>query len=255
MAVILTYNVNGVRAALKKDFNGWLKATNADVICLQEIKANVEQFDESVFTDLGYNCYWNSAEKKGYSGVAILTKQKPIHIEYGCGIKDIDFEGRFIRVDFENYSVMSIYFPSGSSGEVRQEFKIYFLDKFQTYIDELKQTIPNLVLCGDYNICHQAIDIHNPTRNKKTSGFLPEERKWMTDFLSSGFVDPFRHLNKDPHNYSWWSYRARAREKNLGWRIDYQMISESLLSKLKRSQILSSAIHSDHCPVLLELED
>ena len=165
MAVILTYNVNGVRAALKKDFNGWLKATNADVICLQEIKANVEQFDESVFTDLGYNCYWNSAEKKGYSGVAILTKQKPKHIEYGCGIKDIDFEGRFIRVDFENYSVMSIYFPSGSSGEVRQEFKIYFLDKFQTYIDELKQTIPNLVLCGDYNICHQAIDIQNP--NKK----------------------------------------------------------------------------------------
>ena len=150
---------------------------------------------------------------------------------------------------------MSVYFPSGSSGVVRQEFKIYFLDKFQTYIDELKQTIPNLVLCGDYNICHQAIDIHNPTRNKKTSGFLPEEREWMTDFLSSGFVDPFRHLNKDPHNYSWWSYRARAREKNLGWRIDYQIISESLLSKLKRSQILSSAIHSDHCPVLLELED
>ena len=255
MSVILTYNVNGIRAALRKDFDKWLKSVDADVICLQEIKANVEQFDESVFTNLGYNCYWNSAEKKGYSGVAILTKQKPKHIEYGCGIEDIDFEGRFIRVDFETHSVMSIYFPSGSSGDLRQEFKMYFLDKFQTYIDALKNKIPNLILCGDYNICHQSIDIHNPTRNKNTSGFLPEERQWVTDFLSAGFIDPFRHLNKEPHNYTWWSYRANARVKNLGWRIDYQMISQSLLPKLKRCQILNHAKHSDHCPVLVEITD
>jgi len=255
MSVILTYNVNGIRASLKKDFDKWLKSVNADVICLQEIKANPEQFDESVFTNLGYYCYWNPAEKKGYSGVAILTKQKPKHIEYGCGINDIDFEGRFIRVDFETYSVMSIYFPSGSSGDIRQEFKMYFLDKFQTYIDELKKEYPNLILCGDYNICHQAIDIHNPLRNKNTSGFLAEERQWVTDFLSSGFIDPFRHLNKEPHNYTWWSYRSNARSKNLGWRIDYQMISNSLLLKLKRCQILNQAKHSDHCPVLLEIID
>ena len=255
MSVILTYNVNGIRASLKKDFDKWLKSVNADVICLQEIKANPDQFDESVFTNLGYYCYWNPAEKKGYSGVAILTKQKPKHIEYGCGINDIDFEGRFIRVDFETYSVMSIYFPSGSSGDIRQEFKMYFLDKFQTYIDELKKEYPNLILCGDYNICHQAIDIHNPLRNKNTSGFLAEERQWVTDFLSSGFIDPFRHLNKEPHNYTWWSYRSNARSKNLGWRIDYQMISNSLLLKLKRCQILNQAKHSDHCPVLLEIID
>ena len=150
---------------------------------------------------------------------------------------------------------MSIYFPSGSSGDVRQEYKIYFLDKFQRYIDELKKEIPNLILCGDYNICHQSIDIHNPQRNKNTSGFLPEEREWISNFLRSGFIDPFRHLNKEPHNYTWWSYRANARAKNLGWRIDYQMISQQLLPKLKRSQILSSAKHSDHCPVLLLLKD
>mgnify|MGYP001163736864 FL=1 len=255
MSVILTYNINGIRAALRKDFDNWLQSTNADIICLQEIKANTNQFDESVFLDLGYHCYWHSSQKKGYSGVAILCKNKPKHIEYGCGIEDIDFEGRIIRVDFKEYSVMSVYFPSGSSGDIRQEFKMYFLDQFQSYVNELRKEIPNLILCGDYNICHQAIDIHNPVRLKNTSGFLPEERQWVSDFLSTGFIDPFRYLNKDPHHYTWWSYRANARAKNLGWRIDYQMISKTLLSKLKRCQILSSAVHSDHCPVLLEIED
>jgi len=255
MSVILTYNINGIRAALKKDFDKWLYSTNADVICLQEIKANVDQFDESIFKDLGYHCFWNSAMKKGYSGVAILSKESPLNVEYGCGIDDIDEEGRFIRVDFKGYSVMSIYFPSGSSGPIRQEFKMLFLERFQNYINELKQTIPNLILCGDYNICHQAIDIHNPVRLKNTSGFLPEERQWLTHFLSTGFVDTFRYLNKEPHNYTWWSYRANARIKNLGWRIDYQMVSRSIIHRIKRCQILSSAIHSDHCPVLLEIVD
>ena len=255
MSVILTYNVNGIRAALRKDFDKWLQSTNADVICLQEIKANPDQFDETIFQDLGYNCFWNPAKKKGYSGVAILTKEMPKHIEYGCGIEDIDFEGRFLRVDFELYSVMSIYFPSGSSGNLRQVFKMYFLEKFQNYIDQLKKSTPNLILCGDYNICHESIDIHNPQRNKKTSGFLPEEREWITNFLLSGFIDSFRSLNKDPHNYTWWSYRSNSRSKNLGWRIDYQMISEKLEPKIIRSQILSSAIHSDHCPILIEIKD
>ena len=251
---ILTYNVNGIRAALRKDFSSWLKAVNPDIICLQEIKANPEQFEASVFTDLGYHCFWNPAEKKGYSGVAILTKTKPQHVEYDCGIKEIDFEGRILRADFDRFSVMSAYFPSGSSGDMRQEFKMKFLTQFQNYVNVLKKDFPNLVISGDYNICHKAIDIHNPQRNKNTSGFLPEEREWMSEFIASGFTDSFRHLNPEPHNYSWWSYRANARAKNLGWRIDYNMISENLLSNLSRSAILSQAHHSDHCPVLVELE-
>ena len=251
---ILTYNVNGIRAALRKDFSSWLKAVNPDIICLQEIKANPEQFEASVFTDLGYHCFWNPAEKKGYSGVAILTKTKPQHVEYDCGIEEIDFEGRILRADFDRFSVMSAYFPSGSSGDMRQEFKMKFLTQFQNYVNVLKKDFPNLVISGDYNICHKAIDIHNPQRNKNTSGFLPEEREWMSEFIASGFTDSFRHLNPEPHNYSWWSYRGNARSKNLGWRIDYNMISENLLSNLSRSAILSQAHHSDHCPVLVELE-
>ena len=251
---ILTYNVNGIRAALRKDFSSWIKAVNPDIICLQEIKANPDQFKASVFTDLGYHCFWNPAEKKGYSGVAILTKTKPQHVEYDCGIDEIDFEGRILRADFDRFSVMSAYFPSGSSGDMRQEFKMKFLTQFQNYVNVLKKDFPNLVISGDYNICHKAIDIHNPQRNKNTSGFLPEEREWMSEFIASGFTDSFRHLNPEPHNYSWWSYRANARAKNLGWRIDYNMISENLLSNLSRSAILSQAHHSDHCPVLVELE-
>ncbi len=254
MVKILTYNVNGIRAALRKDFASWLKATNPDVLCLQEIKANSEQFDESIFTDLGYHCFWNSAEKKGYSGVAILTKTKPQHVEYGCGIEQIDFEGRILRADFDGFSVMSAYFPSGSSGDLRQAFKMKFLNQFQTYINALKKDFPKLIISGDYNICHKAIDIHNSQRNKNTSGFLPEEREWMSGFIASGFVDSFRSLNPEPHNYSWWSYRANARAKNLGWRIDYNMISKNLLAHLSRSAILSQAFHSDHCPVLVELD-
>lgn len=254
MAVILTYNINGIRAALKKDLDSWIDSSKADIVCLQEIKAKPEQFNVEVFNKLGFECFINSAEKPGYSGVAILSKIKPKNVEYGCGIDKIDFEGRVIRADYDNYSVMSVYFPSGSN-PLRQAFKIEFLDLFYDYIQELKKTIPNLIISGDYNICHTAIDIHNPQRNKNTSGFLPEERDWVTKFIASGFVDSFRHLNTEPHNYSWWSYRANSRIKNLGWRIDYNMISESLLPNLNRSVILSQAVHSDHCPVLVEIID
>tara|TARA_B110000467_G_C18237443_1_gene432449 strand:+ start:120 stop:884 length:765 start_codon:yes stop_codon:yes gene_type:complete len=254
MAVILTYNINGIRAALKKDLDSWIDSSKADIVCLQEIKAKPEQFNVEAFNKLGFECFINSAEKPGYSGVAILSKLKPKNVEYGCGIEKIDFEGRVIRADYDNYSVMSVYFPSGSN-PLRQAFKMEFLDLFYDYIQELKKTIPNLIISGDYNICHTAIDIHNPQRNKNTSGFLPEERDWVTKFIASGFVDSFRHLNTEPHNYSWWSYRANSRVKNLGWRIDYNMISESLLPNLNRSVILSQAVHSDHCPVLVEIID
>ena len=212
-----------------------------------------EQFDKQVFNDIGLNSYIHSANKKGYSGVAILSKKEPKNIEYGCGIEIIDFEGRIIRADYDGFSVMSVYFPSGSSGDIRQEFKFKFLKLFEDYVESLKKTIPNLIICGDYNICHKSIDIHNPTRNKNTSGFLPEERDWVSKFISSGFIDSFRINNSEPHNYTWWSYRANARVKNLGWRIDYIMLAKELLPNFKRSVILSQAKHSDHCPVLLEL--
>ena len=251
---ILTYNVNGIRSALSKGLDNWVSNSDADIICLQEIKAKPMQFDNESFNNLGYHCFINSAEKPGYSGVAILSKVYPNHIEFGCGIEKIDSEGRIIRADFDGYSVMSVYFPSGSN-PLRQDFKMEFLDLFFNYINELKMSIPNLIISGDYNICHAEIDIHNPQRNKKSSGFLPEERQWMSKLISIGFIDSFRYLNNEPHNYSWWSYRAQARAKNLGWRIDYNMISDTLLPKLKRAAILSKARHSDHCPVLVEFAD
>ncbi|KKO91261.1 exodeoxyribonuclease III [Sphingobacterium sp. Ag1] len=251
---IVTYNVNGLRAALKKDWLGWLKTVNADVICLQEIKATPDQIPEiALLEQMGYEHYWYPAQKKGYSGVALFTRITPKHIEYGCGHEDYDFEGRIIRADFDQVSVMSTYFPSGTTGDVRQDFKYRFLADFQLYSDKLLIEKPNLVVCGDYNICHRAIDIHNPKSNANSSGFLPEEREWMENFINSGYIDSFRHLNPDPHHYSWWSYRAGARAKNLGWRIDYNMVSKPLAEKIKSSSIMPDAVHSDHCPVLLEL--
>jgi len=250
---IITYNVNGIRSALSKGLIDWMKSEGPDILCLQEIKANPDQVGLLEFEELGYHLYWYPAQKKGYSGVAIFTKHKPKHIEYGCGDELYDFEGRVIRVDFDDYSVMSVYHPSGSSGDERQAFKMKWLDFFQKYINELKKKIPNLVLCGDYNICHKAIDIHNPKSNANTSGFLPEEREWMEQFINNGFIDSFRHFNQNPHQYSWWSYRAGSRGKNLGWRIDYNLVTGGMKHRLKHAAILSDIIHSDHCPVLLEL--
>jgi exodeoxyribonuclease III len=251
---ILTYNVNGIRSAISKGFVDWLKATNADMICLQEVKAEENQIEKAFFEDLGYHINWFSAEKKGYAGVAILTKIKPTKIVHGCGIEIYDREGRVLRTDFEDFSLMSVYMPSGSSGDERQEFKMQWLSDFQGYINDLTKTVPNLIISGDYNICHQAIDIHNPKSNANSSGFLPEEREWMEGFLNNGFIDTFRHFNKEPHHYSWWSYRAGARGKNLGWRIDYNCATESMRERLVRSSILPEAKHSDHCPVLLEID-
>jgi exodeoxyribonuclease III len=249
---IVSYNINGIRAVLKKDFEAWVKAVKPEVLCLQEIKALKEQVDLSAFEELGYHIYWQPAEKMGYSGVAILSKKKPLHVEHGCGEWKYDVEGRVLRADFEKLSVLTTYMPSGSSDE-RQAFKMEWLEFFHHYVQELKKEKPHLVINGDFNICHQAIDIHNPIANFYTPGFTPEERAWFSHFLSLGFIDTFRHFNKNPHHYSWWSYRAGARRKNLGWRIDYQLASLSLESKLFRCIHLSEAHHSDHCPVLLEL--
>lgn len=251
---IITYNVNGIRAAMGKGLIDWMKATDPDVLCVQEIKANPEQVGVFEFEELGYKHYWYPAQKKGYSGVAIFSKTEPKKVVYGCGIKEYDDEGRVLRADYDNFSIMSVYHPSGSSGDDRQAFKMKWLKDFQDYINGLKKTNPKLVVSGDFNICHKAIDIHNPVSNANTSGFLPEEREWMEQFIQSGFVDTFRHFNQEPHQYSWWSYRANARSKNLGWRIDYNMATNNLKDSLKRSVILPEAMHSDHCPVLLEID-
>lgn len=249
---IISYNVNGIRAAIKKDFVLWLTAAAPDVLCLQETKALKEQVDTGLFEEAGYQHYWFSAEKKGYSGVAILCKETPKEVVYGTGIEHMDKEGRVLRVDFEACSVMSLYLPSGTNA-ARLDHKFQFMDDFQAYIDTLKQDHPKLVICGDYNICHEAIDIHDPVRNKNVSGFLPEERAWLDHFLNQGFIDSFRYLNTEPHNYSWWSYRANARANNKGWRIDYALVSSPLEKNIARAYILPEAHHSDHCPVGVEL--
>ena len=251
---IVSYNVNGIRAAIRKGFLSWLAEENPDMVCLQEVKASLDQIDTNDFTVLGYHVYWMDAtSKKGYSGVAILTKQEPRHVEYGCGYDIYDREGRVIRADFDMFSLVSVYMPSGTMGDERQRFKMQWLDDFYQYVDHLKQDKERLIISGDYNICHRAIDIHDPVRNKNSSGFLPEEREWISRFIESGFVDTFRHFNDKPGQYSWWSYRAGARSKNLGWRIDYHMATDNLKEHLTGAAILPSVMHSDHCPVVLTL--
>ena len=236
---IISYNVNGIRAAIKKGFLEWLKAANPDIICIQETKANKEQVPSEGFDLAGYPYqYWFSAQKKGYSGVAIFCKEKPNHIEYGTGIETMDFEGRNLRVDFDNVSVMSMYLPSGTN-QARLDFKFNYMAQIQDYLINLKKQIPNLIVCGDYNICHEAIDIHNP-KMKGVSGFLPEEREWIGNFIENGFIDSFRHLNKEPHHYSWWSYRANSRANNKGWRIDYNMVSLPLKDAISRAFIYNA---------------
>ena len=250
---IISYNVNGIRAALKKGFIDWLLAANPDVVCIQETKAHKEQLDLTVFEEAGYPFhYWFSAQKKGYSSVAILSKTKPNHVEYGTGIASMDFEGRNLRLDFDDVSIMSLYLPSGTN-DARLDFKLNYMAEFQEYINDLKKEIPNLIICGDYNICHEDIDIHNP-KMKGVSGFLPIEREWIGKFIDSGFIDTFRHFSSAPHNYSWWSYRANARNNNKGWRIDYCMASKPLKERLQRAYILPEAKHSDHCPIGVEIE-
>ena len=251
---IISYNVNGIRAAISKGFIEWLQHSNPDVICLQEIKATEDQVPFLDIEMAGYPYqYYYPATKKGYSGVAILSKIKPNNIVFGTGIEHMDFEGRNVRVDFDDLSVMSLYLPSGTNID-RLNHKFMFMDDFQNYVNELKKEIPNLVICGDYNICHKAIDIHDPVRNANVSGFLPQERDWLDQFIKNGFVDSFRFFNDQPDNYSWWSYRAGARGNNKGWRIDYCLVSETLKEKLKRAYILPEAKHSDHCPVVVEIE-
>ena len=254
---IISYNVNGIRSAMKKGLLEWVQAAQPDVLCLQEIKANEEQILEEIklFSEIGYLSYWHSAQKKGYSGVAVLSRKQPVKIEFGTGIDYIDNEGRVLRIDFDGISIISVYVPSGTNMD-RLDFKMQFCHDFLNYIKELEKEYPNLVICGDYNICHEAIDIWDPVRNAKVSGFLPMEREWLSQYLKEcDLIDSFRYFVKEPHHYSWWSQRfPSVRLENKGWRIDYNMVSRSLENKMLRAAILPEAKHSDHCPVLVELD-
>lgn len=251
---IISYNVNGIRAAQSKGLAQWLATENPDIIGFQEIKAMRDQVDVTEFEALGYEHYWFPAEKKGYSGVAVFTKIKPDLVVNGMGHELFDAEGRVIRLDFGDWTLLNCYFPSGTSGDVRQEAKYEFLDYFEKWVAELRKSRPKLAIMGDYNIAHTEIDIHDPKGNKDSSGFLPEERAWMTKWFENGFVDSFRKTNPDLKKYSWWSFRFNARSNNKGWRIDYISLSEPLATSLKSCDLLNDAVHSDHCPVVVELK-
>jgi exodeoxyribonuclease III len=252
---IISYNVNGIRAAIKKGFFDWLKTDPADIICLQETKASQGDVDVKQLEAMGYHHHWFSAQKKGYSGVAIFSKTKPDEVILGNGNAVSDDEGRVLQMDFGDIRLINAYFPSGTSGDLRQEFKYGWLKDFHEYLNELKKTKKKIILTGDYNIAHHEIDIHDPKGNKKSSGFLPEERQWMTDFLSGGWVDTFREFHKEPHRYSWWSQRfPSVRLNNKGWRIDYITVTEPLRKQLLDAEIYPDVKHSDHCPVYLELK-
>ncbi len=249
---IVSYNVNGIRAACTKGLLQWIKEFDADIYCFQELKANKEDIDIAAFEALGYHCYWYSAQKKGYSGVGIITKQKPTKVIYGCGLEKADYEGRVLQLKFDDVHLINTYFPSGSSGDERQDYKMEFLNE---YLHTFKKQIEtsNVIIAGDYNICHKTIDIHDPVSNKNSSGFLPEERAWMDSFFATGMTDSFRKINQNPHQYSWWSFRANARNNNKGWRIDYINVSTSLENKITHAAIHPDVKHSDHCPVVLEI--
>lgn len=252
---IVSYNVNGIRAALKKGILDWVKEENPEIFCIQESKSQEEQLDPSHFEKLGYHAYWHSAEKKGYSGVVTWSKIKADTVEEGAGMPIYDSEGRILRTDFGDLSIVNAYFPSGSSSEERHNFKMQFLHDLQPWFEALLEKRQKLIVLGDYNIVRLDIDIHNPQRKDNPSGFRPGEREWLKNWFENGFNDALRYLYPEKEDeYSWWSYRAGARKKNLGWRIDYISVSDKLSGDIKTARHGYEAVHSDHAPVILELK-
>lgn len=251
---IISYNVNGIRAATNKGILEWLATEDPDIICFQETKAQPDQIDFAPIEALGYKHHWHSAEKKGYSGVATFSKQEPDNVVIGTGMEKYDREGRVLRTDYGDWTLLNCYFPSGTSGEERQGFKYVFLDDFFNWIAELKKERQKIIVVGDYNIAHANIDIHSPKTNQKSSGFLPEERAWMTKWFESGFTDAFRQVHPEKVEYSWWSLRFNSRASNKGWRIDYQSVTDNLKEKVLDVRHIGDAKHSDHCPVWMKID-
>lgn len=250
---IYSWNVNGIRAILKKGFMQWFREVSPDILCLQETKASVDQLGDEIVNPEGYGSGWNSAERKGYSGVVTFSKKKPVKVHYGMGIDRFDNEGRIVRHEFKGFDLLNIYFPNGTSGPDRLRFKLDFYDAFLKHCEGLREKGKKLIICGDLNTAHKAIDLKNPKANEKNSGFLPVEREWVDKFIAHGYVDTFRVFNQEPDQYSWWTYRAGARKRNIGWRLDYFFVTEDLMKRVKSSVITPEVMGSDHCPVGLEI--
>lgn len=249
---ILSWNVNGLRAVYKKGFLNWIESEVPDILCLQETKANEQQLPDELKNVNGYHSFFSSAEKKGYSGVAIYSKIKPKSIERGFGIKRFDNEGRILIAEYEDFILMNIYFPNGKASTERLKYKMEFYDAFLQYANNLKNNGHKIIICGDVNTAHKEIDLARPKENSNVSGFLPEERAWIDKFISNGYVDTFRIFNKEPNNYTWWDPVTRARQRNVGWRIDYFFTSENAKNDIKNAFILSDVMGSDHCPIGIE---
>lgn len=250
---LLSWNVNGIRAISNKGFLQWVLKESPDILCLQETKCHPSQLKDDLLKPSGYKTFWSSAEKKGYSGVAIYSKKEPKSFQEGLGIKKFDSEGRTLVVDYGDFILFNIYFPNGGAGNKRVPFKMEFYDEFFKKIGILKKQGKKIIVCGDVNTAHTEMDLSRPKENEKNTGFLPEERAWVSKFIENGFVDTFRYFNKDPGHYTWWDYKTKARERDVGWRIDYFFISENFLPKLKKAFILKSVLGSDHCPVGIEI--
>ncbi|NYB51011.1 MAG: exodeoxyribonuclease III [Methanobacteriaceae archaeon] len=251
---ILSWNVNGIRAVHRKGFLDWFNEAKPDILCIQETKAHRKQFPKDIREIDGYNLYLSEAERKGYSGVATYTNRKPEKVQNGFGIEKFDSEGRTLITDFGDFVLFNTYFPNGKMSDERLQYKLDFYDSFLDYVDSLKEKGRNIIVCGDVNTAHKEIDLARPKENEKISGFLPIEREWIDRFLSHGYVDTFREFNQEPKNYTWWSYRTRARERNVGWRLDYFFVNEEFMDKVESAYILSDVMGSDHCPVGLDLK-
>jgi exodeoxyribonuclease III len=255
---LLSWNVNGIRSQEKKGFGDWLRKENPDILCLQETKAAPVQLSANLTEPEGYITHWNYPEDtKGYSGVALFTKEKPDDVKYGFGIEKYDIEGRAIIAKYPEFTLLNIYFPKGDTREERRhrlDYKMSFYDAFLKFTDSLKGKDGRLIICGDFNTAHKPIDLARPKENEKNSGFLPEERAWMDGFISHGYIDTFRQFNKEPDNYTWWDMKTRARERNVGWRIDYFFVTENLAKSIKRAFIMSEVLGSDHCPIGIVLK-
>jgi exodeoxyribonuclease-3 len=251
---LLCWNVNGIRAIRGKGLLEWLYGESPDILAVQETKAHIDQIDSDLKEPPGYHTYWNYPERKGYSGVAVFTREEPLNIRYDFNASEIELEGRVIIAEYPSFVLMDIYFPNGKKDQERLDYKMTFYEVFLQYADTLKAAGKKLVICGDLNTAHSEIDLASPKENSKVSGFLPEERAWMDKFVSHGYVDTFRHFNKEPNQYTWWDMKSGARERNVGWRLDYFFVSENLVPSVKKAFIMPEVMGSDHCPVGITLE-